>query len=529
MKKKSNQPSSIHKVSRRSLIKASAAIGAASALPRPLGFGADRAMAATPKKGGTLRVGISDGATSDTLDPAVVESRFTIATTYSSFSHLTETDHNGALAPEIATSWEPSANATKWAFEIRKGVEFHNGKTLTADDVIASINYHRGDASTSAAKPLLEPLTELKSDGPNRVLMTIEAPNVDWPAIISDYHVMMRPSTNGKIDPQDNTGTGPYKVTRFEPGVGATLTKHGNYFKSDRAHFDKIELLSVTTASSKTAAFLSGELDAVDEVDIATVDKLEQVPNIAVKSVPGSLHYTFPMRTDTPPFNDNNIRLALKEAFPREEFVKKVLRGYGLPGNDNPISPAYQFFDETLEQRKYDPDRAKYHLKQAGLSSLNVDLSVSEGAFGGAVNGGELYKEFAKAANIDINLIREPADGYWSNVWLTKPWCACAWVGPVSENWIFTSAYSAGAPWNDTYWEHERFNSLLVQARSETDTSKRGEMYAEMQRILRDEGGVTVASYNPYVFAIRSNVQHGELAANWTMDGNKFAERWWFG
>ncbi len=93
---------------------------------------------------------------------------------------------------------------------------------------------------------------------------------------------------------------------------------------------------------------------------------------------------------------------------------------------------------------------------------------------------------------------------------------------------MFSTAYSDGAPWNDTFWKHDRFNQLLIAARSELDEAKRREMYVEMQEIVRDEGGVVIPMFANYVFAMSKKVEHGPMAANWDLDGNKGMERWWF-
>jgi peptide/nickel transport system substrate-binding protein len=125
-------------------------------------------------------------------------------------------------------------------------------------------------------------------------------------------------------------------------------------------------------------------------------------------------------------------------------------------------------------------------------------------------------------------VVREPNDGYWSNVWMVKPWTAVYWSGRPTEDWMFSTAYEAGATWNDSFWVHERFNELLQEARAELDEEKRREMYFEMQQIVRDEGGVVVPLFNNYVFAMNQKVQHGQMASNWANDGQKGMERWWF-
>ncbi len=141
-----------------------------------------------------------------------------------------------------------------------------------------------------------------------------------------------------------------------------------------------------------------------------------------------------------------------------------------------------------------------------------------------------LYKEHAAKAGIEINVVREPNDGYWTNVWMKKPWSAVYWGGRPTEDLMFSTAYSDGAPWNDSFWVHDRFNQLLVSARAELDQTKRREMYVEMQRIVSDEGGVIIPMFANYVFATSDKIEHDEaMAANLDLDGNKGMERWWFG
>jgi len=249
---------------------------------------------------------------------------------------------------------------------------------------------------------------------------------------------------------------------------------------------------------------------------------------VRVEEETGFLHYTAPMNTTVAPFDNNDVRLALKYAVDREQLLEKILKGHGTLANDHPIAPSVPYHAD-LEQRVYDPDKAKFHLKKAGLDRLEIDFSAADAAFAGAVDGAVLMKEHAAAAGIDINIVREPNDGYWSNVWMKKPWVACYWGGRPTQDWMFSQAYAEGANWNDTYWSHERFNKLLLAGRGELDASKRAEIYREMQQILRDEGGVVVWAFANYVYAMADKVQHGpDVAANWELDGGRYVERWWF-
>ena len=513
------------RISRRTFLQGATALGfAAAAVP---GLARD-AYAATPKKGGTLRLGIGHGSTTDTLDPATFENLYVQTLGGAIYNNLTVVDRQGQLAPEIAESWEPTPDAKEWRFNIRQDLEFHNGKTVEAEDVIASFNHHRGEESKSAAKPIVDPVVDIKADGKNAVVFVLDAGNADFPFIVSDYHLSILPSKDGAIDPTAGIGSGSYKLESFEPGVRSVVTRHPNYFRDDVAHFDGAELLSIVDAAARTNALTTGEIDAMDRVDIKTAHLLARNPDINIVETSGTAHYTFAMRCDTPPFDNVDVRLALKYALDREQLLEAILRGHGVVGNDHPIGRSQRYHADELEQRTYDPDKAKFHLKQAGMENLTVDLSAADAAFPGAVDAAVLYKEHAAAAGIEINVVREPNDGYWSNVWMNKPWCAVYWGGRPTEDWMFSTAYAAGASWNDSFWDHERFNDLLVQARAELDEAKRRAMYVEMQTLVRDDGGVVIPLFNNYVMALSSKLAHEEMGANWSLDGFRAVERWWF-
>jgi peptide/nickel transport system substrate-binding protein len=292
---------------------------------------------------------------------------------------------------------------------------------------------------------------------------------------------------------------------------------------------DEFELLSIVDPAARQNALTTGEVDVIDRVDLKTVHLLKRAKGVQVKETVGYRHYTFPMRTDTAPYDNNHVRLAAKYGLKREELVQKILRGYGTVGNDHPISPSNLYHAKDLAQRQYDPDKSQWHLKQAGLSSITLNLSAADAAFPGSVDAATLYQASAAKGGINIEITREPNDGYWSNVWMKKNWCACYWGGRATEDGMFTTAYADGGSWNDTFWKHARFNELLVQARAELDKGKRRTMYYEMQELVSNEGGVVVPMFANYVFAMSDKVSTPEkMAGNWDLDGTKFIERWWF-
>ena len=483
-----------------------------------------------PKPGGHLRFAMAHGEAQDTLDPAHVNNGYTTVVAYAITNMLTEVGADGSLQPKLSESWEASEGATKWTFTLRKGVEFHNGKSFTAKDVIASINHHRGEKSTSSVKPIVAPIESITADGDHVVVIKLKSGDADIPFKLSTFSFGMYPGKDdGSIDWQSGIGTGAYTLKSFRPGERTQLEKNRNFWQAGRGHFDSGELLSIQDTAARQNALLTNEVDGIDRLDLKTVERLRQTAGIKVEEVRGKLHYTFPMLTNVAPFTDNNVRLALKHAIDREALLKTILFGHGTVGNDHLLMPAYPFFAADIEQRTYDPDKAKYYLKQAGMTSLAVDLSAANAAFTGAVDTAVLYESQARKANISINVVQEPNDGYWSNVWQKKPWCAAYWFGTPTADDILTQAFSAGASWNDSAWNNPQFNKILVEARSELDNGKRAGMYRDLQLLVRDEGGVVIPLFANDVFATSTRIKHDKLADNYECDGRMFFDRWWFG
>ena len=196
----------------------------------------------------------------------------------------------------------------------------------------------------------------------------------------------------------------------------------------------------------------------------------------------------------------------------RDEIVEKIAFGAATKGNDFHLSPVQPYWPEDIPQREYDPDQARSLLKKAGAENLSVSLSTADSVFSGAVDMCVLYAEQAKQAGINIKVVREPNDGYYSDVWLKKPFTAVSWGARPTPDVMFTLAYSKGAAWNESHWENERFNELLLMAKSELDDAKRAEMYREMCLLMRDDGGTLLPFFNNWVYARGKGVERNEEA-----------------
>jgi peptide/nickel transport system substrate-binding protein len=514
------------KLSRREFMARVSALGLMAAVSPALLSG--KAEAATPKVGGKFILGSAGGSTTDSLDPGTLAHTMPQAINQCLRSNLVEVNYKGEPVPELSESFEASPDAVKWVFKLRKGVEFHNGKTMDADDVVYSFNEHRGEDTKSAAKGVVDPIVDIKADGKNTVIFTLKEGNADFPFIASDYHIPVVPKgTKGK-EYEKGVGTGPFILQAWEPGVRFLGKRNPNYFRSGRPYFNEVEFVGIADTNARTNALKTGQIHVMNRCEPKTFHFLEKTPGIQALKLEGARHYTIPMLTTMKPYDNNDVRLGLKYAIDREQMIKQVLSGYGYPGNDHPIPRNNQYFASELPQRKYDPEKAKFHLKKAGMLNHEFKLHAADAAFPGAIDASVLIQESAAKAGIKIKVVREPDDGYWENVWIKKEWVQCYWSGRPTADWMFSLAYASDANWNDALWKHAKFDKLLKEARAELDQKKRRELYVECQRIVRDEGATPVPAFAMQLSAASDKMGFENPAANWEFDGLRAPERWWF-
>jgi len=505
------------------------AVAAGMTIPLASGLWTSEVAAATPKKGGKFRVGVHDVNTSDTFDPGTYLSVGMIQLAHAHRSYLTEITPENGLGPDMADSWSATPDAKTWTFELNKNATFHNGKKFTSKDAVASLNHHRGEDSTSAAAALLSSVVDVRAKGVHAIEIELNQGSADLPWFMTDYHLAIVPATaDGKADWQGGIGAGPYMITNHKPGISTELKRHDGWHR-EGAYFDSIEMLGLNDPNARQTALITGDVDAITSVDLKTMALMARNKNLIVENVPSGSAITLPMFCDHAPFDNVDVRLALKYAIDREDIVEKIMFGTATVGNDYHVSSGMPYAPTDIPQRPYDPDKAKFHLKKAGVSSLNVDLSAADSILPGAVDMCVLYSEHAKKAGISINAVREANDGYWSDVWLKKPWTFVKWGARPTPDQMFTLAYKDDAAWNESHWQNKRFNELLLIAKAELDDVKRAEQYREMCQIASDDGGTVIPFFANFVYARNKKVAHGpNLAAAWELDGGRGYHRWWF-
>jgi peptide/nickel transport system substrate-binding protein len=500
--------------SRRAFLGRAGALGVSAVMANSL---LATGLRANPVRGGTLKIGLQGGESTNSLDPALAASQVPYTNLNILGEQLVQVTPKGELDMRIAESVESTPDAKTWMFKIRKGIEFHNGKTLTPEDVLKTMQRHSNEDSKSGALGIMKGIESMKVDG-DYFVVDLSTANADLPYLMYDYHLMIQPD-GGMENPGAGVMSGAYKLVSDEPGVRHVFERNANYWDSSRGHVDSIEVTVINDATARMAALQSGQIHIANRVEPRTAALLARAPGITVANAGGRGHYVFIMHANTAPFDNKDLRLALKYAIDRQEMVDKILAGYGTVGNDIPINGAYPLFDDSIPQRMYDPDKAAFHYKASGHDGTPIVLRTSDVAFPGAIDASALFQQSAAKAGIPLEIKREPGDGYWSEVWNKQPFSASYWGGRPVQDQMYSTAYYSKADWNDTRFFNDRFDELLLAARAELDQPKRKAMYAEMARIVHDDGGLICPMFNDFIDAHGPNVQgftadpNGEMMA----------------
>ncbi len=487
--------------SRRDALKIMAATGVTLATAENLLSTGGAVMAATPKKGGMVKFAASAHGPQDTLDPV----KFTATIDYSRgrahYNGLCQLDDNLTPQPELATVFEPNADATEWTFKLRKGVSFHDGSAFTADDVVWSMNRHLGEDSISTVKSLFDSVKEWKKTGSHEVKAIMNSPNADLPTLLGLYQTKV--IKNGSTG--DGNGTGPFTLESFQPGIKSVSIRNENYWR-EGANLDALEITALTVPAVRANALIAGDFDLIMDVDPNSIKQVELASGVHVISTPAGPYNGICALKNTLPGSNADFVKGLQFIQDREHIVKRILKGHGSMGNDQPINSAYGTdFCSELPQRQYDPDKAKFHFKKSGISSAELHVAP----VGSGIEEMCLLAQ-ANCAKIgfDLQVKRVPSDGYWGAVWMKEPINVTSWNMRPTANSMLGIAFGPDAPWNDSFWINARMGELLKLSISETDPDKRHAMYCEMQTLIHNESGMIIPVH-PNILDGASDKVHG--------------------
>lgn len=496
-----------HDLSRRDVLRLGAYAGAGA-----LGLGSLGACGAVPpkpdpsapqKRGGVFSHGATGGGLKDTLDPHSPVVNPDIARCCNLYEPLLFWDEDYKLQPALAESVTPNADATTWTVKLRRDVIFHNGKDMTAQDVLFTLARVADPKKPTSGGVELSKILDLKNvrtPDPYTIVLPLKSPYAVLDQLLAEYTVGIIPTD---FDIAHPVGTGAFAYESFQPGQLSRFLRHEDYW-GDPAWVDELLIYDFADDAAKVNALLAGQVQSVDNLPTYLVDSLADQGSSALISETGAW-VPFTIRVDVEPFKDNRVRQAMRLVVDRQQMIDQALNGYGFIGNDMyaPFDPAYA---KDLPQRDQDVDKAKSLLKQAGRGDLQVELVTSSAVGIGAVESANLFVEQAGEAGIDVRLTKADPNTFYGDRYLSWPFAQDFWA---TRNYIPQVAVCAqkGATYNETHFDDPQFDKLIDQARQETDEAKRNDLLHSAQEIEYDTGGYIIWGFKRQVDAYSNLVQ----------------------
>ncbi len=484
-----------------------------------------------PKRGGNFRLGVTGGGSKDIFDGQNITTKPDQARLVSAFETLLTFDDDYQLTNEGLAESVTADTSTQYTIKLRKGVEFQDGKTMTADDVIYSlqrIGTQKNGLTGFAATASMD-VAGLKKMDDYTVRLPLKTADSTIPQTLASYTFGIVP-VGYKAYPAPQIGTGPYKLKSFSPGQQSVSERNPNYWRSGQPYFDTVTVVDFADSTAQVNALLGGQIDAMTDLPASQVQVLQSHQLSALISKTGGW-VPLCMAIDMPPFDDVRVRQAMRLMVDRQGMVDQIASGYGFVANDL-YSPFDDGYDHSLPQRQQDFAQAKSLLKAAGKEGLTVDLHTTNGA-AGMVSLATVFATQAKGADVTINVKNDPnyyGDAYLKLAFSVDFWGTRGYLNQVQQGSLPTS------PYNETHWppksgEGSNFASLYQQALAATDSSKRIELEHEMQKLEYDSGGYIIPFFGSLIDGYSPKVQ-GLVPSKGTLNLDSFGHGYrtiWFG
>ena len=463
---------------------------------------AEKVFAAAPKRGGKIKASMNATGPGDTLDPIIARQSTDYLRQRAHYNNLVRLDDKIIPQPELAREFSANSNFTEWIFKLRKDVEWHDGGKMTADDVIWTLNRHIGKDSKSKSKIFMSMVKEFKKEDDYTVKAVLNSPNADLATVLGTFH--FRIIKKGTTNFQNPPGTGPYKLKEFKPGIRSLHVRNDNYW-GEGPYLDELEVIAITDTVARVNALLAGDVDLINTVDPKAVGKIKSTKGKEIITSPSGAYLAINCLRDTVPGKSDDFVMALKYLQNRKKILKTVCKGFGMVGNDQPISVAYPDHCADLPQRSFDPEKAKFHLRKSGVTEAQIHVAPLTGR---SVDTVMVLQREASKIGLDLKIKMVPTSGYYGSIWNKKPLCVTRWNMRPTANAMLSLAYAPEAPWNDTHWKSERMGELLIASRSVTDPVERKAMYCEMQTLIHNGSGSIIPVFADTIDAKSSKV-HG--------------------
>ena len=444
-----------------------------------------------PRNGGTLRAGLTGGSNSDTLDPHMGLTYLDTARANQIYQPLLQLNAAAQTEFVLAESITPNGSTSEWTIKLRSGITFHDGKPLTADDVIFTFQRILNPKSPLTGASSLGPidLNNLKKVDNLTVKVPMTSPFGSFLDQLSYWYYLYIVPVG--FDPTKPNGTGPFKYQSFTAGQSSTFIKNTNYWKSGLPYLDSVVIQDFADSASLQNALVANQIDAAGGLEGAQLRVLATNSSITtVASKTGSIT-PFTMRVDKAPFNEVKVRQAFRLLVNRAQLISAALDGDATIGADvsSPYDPAY---DASLH-REQDISQAKSLLQSAGQSNLTVQLTTSP-ASTGMVQMATVLAQQAKQAGVTVNLNQVDPSVFFGPNYLQWTFSQdfynySPYLAQVAQSFLPTS------PFNETHWTDSNYADLYKQANATLDAAMRKEIERAMQKIDFEQGGYIIPCF----------------------------------
>ncbi|MFD5859924.1 ABC transporter substrate-binding protein [Streptomyces chartreusis] len=476
-----------------------------------------------PRRGGRLRAAFAGGGASETLDPHLASLFADAARAKALFDKLADYGADLSAQPRLAERWESNKTLDRWQVTLRKAV-FHDGKPVTADDVLYSYRRIADPKQAFRAKASLEPidLDASRATGERGIEFVLKRPTAEFPNVLAAFGAYVVPENANEFDDRP-IGSGPFRFVSFAPGRSAVFRRFDDHWDGAPL-LDEIEFVVANEESARVNALLGGQVEYAHELNPTTARAHEGGGQIEIVRLRNSAMQAFCMKTDRAPFDDKRVREAFFLIADRKELVDGALSGAGEVGNDL-FGKGYEYYAADLPQRTQDLDRARALLKQAGAEGLKVTLDTSAVAAGFTEAAG-IFRDQAAKAGVTIDVRMGSKDSYWSDI-LDGGTLCCYRSGAMPVEAHISQRLLTDSTTNATKWRHKDFDALYQQAQSTRDRTERAAVYERMQRRLYTEGGFLVWGFADWIIGTSRTVRGVEkkAPAN-TLDWARFDRVW---
>lgn len=419
--------------------------------------------------------------------------------------------------PSLVEDYSYNEDRSEWSFKLREGVKFHHGTELTSKDLKYTVERIMDPDVGSPAKSLFSNVDKIEEEDRYTTKFYLTKTSPDFGLNFYDYNtsIVAHDFDYEEYGEQRPSGTGAFKIKEYSPGEKMILEKNHDYFLPDVPYVDELHFVIVPEDATKRLMLQSGDVDILTNIELSTFNQLEQQSDIKGEYAIGGAFAPLSMRTDKPPFDDNQVRLAMKYATDRRFMLESVLSGFGDLGHDTPIAPAYKWYTD-LGLREQNIERAKSLLAQAGHGSgLDVKLHYPSNVFpcpDTALN----LQQLAKPAGINLELEGATSDVYYSKYWKQANLKVAQWIHRENILGVLKQGYKSGASWNSAHYSNSKLDSEIEKASTTVEPEERQKHFTEIQRILREKGPAVIPFHQGIYGATHKDIKDYKEVRNGT-------------